>query len=125
MGKLIGKCSFGTYCAPCLLFNSWRNAFWSDNCLKPKKLVVNENSVLHMKLDGDIGDYTYANFNANSFAIQKKFGLYEILEGLKIAKEDKNIEGIFLNCDNINAGMATVKEIRDGLADFLKRAENS
>jgi protease-4 len=89
-----------------------------DDLFKPKKLVVNENSVLHMKLDGDIGDYTYANFNANSFAIQKKFGLYEILEGLKIAKEDKNIEGIFLNCDNVSAGMATVKEIRDGLADF-------
>jgi protease-4 len=89
-----------------------------DDLFKPKKLVVNENSVLHMKLDGDIGDYTYANFDANSFAIQKKFGLYEILEGLKIAKEDKNIEGIFLNCDNVNAGMATVKEIRDGLADF-------
>src|SRR5688500_1260580 len=84
----------------------------------PKKLVVKENSVLHMELSGDIGDHTYAGFNATSFSINKKFGLYEILEGLRIAKEDNNIEGIFLNCGDLNAGMATTKEIRDGLIDF-------
>lgn len=89
-----------------------------NDLFKPKRLVVHENSVLHMQLEGEIGDYTYANFDAASLAINKKFGLYEILEGLKIAKEDKNIEGIFLNCDNVSAGMATVKEIREGLADF-------
>jgi len=83
-----------------------------------KKLVVKENTVLHMELNGEIGDYTYANFDAGSFALTKKFGLMEILEGLKLAKEDKKIKGIFLNCDNIDAGMATVKEIRDGLIDF-------
>lgn len=83
-----------------------------------KKLDVPKNSVLHMKLDGDIGDYTYANFDPNSFSINKKFGLFEILEGLKIAKEDEKIKGIYLNCGSIDAGMATVKEIRDGLVDF-------
>lgn len=89
-----------------------------SNLFEPKKLVIHENSVLHMKLDGEIGDYTYANFDPGTLAINKKFGLYEILEGLKIAKEDEKIEGIFLNCDNVSAGMANVKEIRDGLADF-------
>ncbi|MBI3134611.1 MAG: signal peptide peptidase SppA [Bacteroidetes bacterium] len=89
-----------------------------DDLFTPKKLVVKENSVLHMDLSGDIGDYTYADFNPASFAINKKFGLYEILEGLKIAKEDKNIEGIFLNCGDLSTGMATTKEIRDGLIDF-------
>lgn len=83
-----------------------------------KKLVVKDNTVLHMELNGQIGDYTYANFDAGSFALTKKFGVMEILDGLKIAKEDKKIKGIFLNCDNIDAGMATVKEIRDGLIDF-------
>lgn len=85
---------------------------------EPKKLVVDENSVLHMKLDGEIGDYTYASFDPGTISLNKQFGLYEILEGLKIAKDDKNIKGIFLNCDNLQAGMATTKEIRDGLADF-------
>jgi len=89
-----------------------------SDLFEPKRLVVKENTILHMELNGEIGDYTYANFNAGSFQLTKKFGLMEILEGLKIAKEDKNIKGIFLNCDNVDAGMATVKEIRDGLADF-------
>jgi protease IV len=89
-----------------------------NNLFEPRHLVVHDNTVLHMQLDGEIGDYTYANFNANSLQLRKKFGLMEILDGLKIAKEDDHIKGIFLNCDNVDAGMATVKEIRDGLADF-------
>lgn len=99
-----------------LILNAMLAGF--NDLFSPKKLVVKENSVLHMELSGEIGDYTYADFNPGSFSINKKFGLYEILEGLKIAKEDKNIEGIFLNCGDLNAGMATTKEIRDGLLDF-------
>ena len=89
-----------------------------NDLFEPKRLVVHDNTVLHMKLDGEIGDYTYANFNANALQLTKKFGLMEILDGLQMAKEDKHVKGIFLNCDDIDAGMATVKEIRDGLADF-------
>lgn len=99
-----------------VILNSMLAGF--NELFKPKKLVVKENSVLHMTLDGDIGDYTYADFNTTMFSLNKHFGLYDILEGLKIAKEDENIKGIYLNCDNINAGYSTVKEIRDGLADF-------
>lgn len=83
-----------------------------------KQFIVKENTVLEMKLSGQIGDYTYANFNAGSFQFTKQFGLMEILDGLKIAKTDPKIKGIFLTCDNVDAGMATVKEIRDGLIDF-------
>lgn len=83
-----------------------------------KQLVVHENTVLHMELDGDLGDYTYAAFDPGSFSMIKQFGLNEILEGIEFAKTDDKIKGIFLNCDNVQAGMATVKEIRDALADF-------
>jgi len=99
-----------------LILNGIISSF--SDLFESKKMVVKENTVLHMELNGQIGDYTYANFDAGSFSLTKKFGLMEILEGLKTAKEDKKIKGIFLNCDNIDAGMATVKEIRDGLIDF-------
>ncbi|MBK9192349.1 MAG: signal peptide peptidase SppA [Crocinitomicaceae bacterium] len=89
-----------------------------DDLFAPKKLVVEENSVLEMNLSGEIGDYTYADFNPASFSLNKKFGVYEILQGLQLAKEDEKIKGIFLHCGDINAGMATVKEIRDGILDF-------
>jgi protease-4 len=81
-----------------------------------KKLTVNDNTVLHMELDGEIGDFTYAEIAG--FQFEKQFGLIEILEGIKLAKYDPKIKGIFLNCDNVSAGMATIKEIRDALADF-------
>lgn len=83
-----------------------------------KPLVVEENTVLHMKLNGPIGDYSYANVNKNTFQFSQQFGLMEILDGLEIAKKDEKIKGIFLNCDNLSAGMATTKEIRDALIDF-------
>lgn len=83
-----------------------------------KTLTVNENTVLHMELNGEIGDYTYADFSPASFQFEKQFGLKEILRGIELAKEDDKIEGIFLNCDNVQCGLATVQEIRGALADF-------
>jgi len=89
-----------------------------EDMLKPKSLVVEENTVLHMELNAPIGDYSMAHFDQSSFQLYKQFGLMEILDGLEIAKSDDNIKGIFLNCDGVSAGMANVKEIRDALADF-------
>lgn len=86
--------------------------------LEPKKLVVEENTVLHMELNDPIGDYTKASFNPSTFQMNKQFGLMEILDGIETAKNDANIKGIFLHCDEVAGGMATVKEIRDALADF-------
>jgi len=89
-----------------------------DAMFENKKLVVENDTVLHMELNDPLGDYTSANFDPATFSLQKQFGLMEILEGLEIAKEDPKIKGIFLNCDNIAGGMASVKEIRDALEDF-------
>ncbi len=83
-----------------------------------KQLTIYENTVLRMELNGPIGDFSYAEFDPNSLGFNKQFGLSEFLEGLEIAKKDDNIKGIFLNCDNVSAGMATIKEMRDALADF-------
>ena len=83
-----------------------------------KKLAIEPNTVLHMELNGGIGDYSYNSFNPASLQLESQFGLSEFLEGLKIAEEDENIEGIFLNCDNVSAGLATIKEMRDGLEAF-------
>ena len=83
-----------------------------------KEFVVEENSILHMKLDTEIGDFSNASFNPGTFQIESQFGLMEILDGLKLAKEDDKIKGIFIECANVSAGMATVKEIRDGIEDF-------
>lgn len=89
-----------------------------NSMFEPKELKVSENTVLKLDLDENIGDLTYMGFNKNSFQVQQQFGLFEITEAIKKAKTDDHIKGIFLNVGNVNAGMATVKEIRDALEDF-------
>lgn len=89
-----------------------------QDLLKEKKLKVEDNTVLHMTLNSSIGDFTDASFNSSTFQAQQQFGLIDILDGIEIAKNDDKIKGIFLNCDGLDAGMATVKEIRLALADF-------
>lgn len=89
-----------------------------DGLFETKKLRVEENTVLKMELNEPIGDYTAVNLDRTTFQLSKQFGLTDILRGIEIAKSDDKIKGIFLNCDEVNAGMATVKEIRDALIDF-------
>lgn len=99
-----------------LILNSMVAGF--GEMFETKQLTVEENTVLHMELNGMVGDYTYADFDPVGFQMVKQFGLNDVLEGIELAKNDDNIKGIFLNCSNVGAGMATVKEIRDALADF-------
>ncbi|MEX1001015.1 MAG: signal peptide peptidase SppA [Crocinitomicaceae bacterium] len=89
-----------------------------EELFERKELVVKENTILHMKLTDPIGDYSTVNFNSSTFQIDAQFGVMEILDALKIAKTDDKVKGIFLECDQVMGGMASIKEIRDGIADF-------
>ena len=89
-----------------------------EEAFERKELEVEENTVLHMKLNDPIGDYSKADFNPMTFQLDAQFGVMEILDALEIAKNDDNIEGIFIECNDVAGGMASVKEIRDGIADF-------
>ncbi len=94
-----------------------------DKLFESRTLSVEENTILHMELDGLIGDYSYAGFDPNLFQMTKQFGLNEILEGIDLAAKDDRVKGIFLNCDNVSAGMATIKEIRDALIVFQENGK--
>lgn len=84
----------------------------------PKPLSIKNNTVLHLKLDTEVGDLSYTNFNKSALRLDKKLGLNDILIGIESAKNDDKIKGIFINVGNVSAGMATIKEIRDALEDF-------
>jgi protease-4 len=47
-------------------------------------------------------------------------GLNTILENITKAAKDENIDGIFLNLTSIDAGIATIEEIRNALLEFKK-----
>jgi protease IV len=86
-----------------------------------KRILIAGNSVLHLKLDHPIHERTGHN-SLRSFSLSGLLyeapGLNEILAGIKKAKEDNNIKGIYLEISHVPAGLATIEEIREALGEF-------
>ncbi len=84
--------------------------------------IVSPNSVLHLTLNQQIVDRAAENpfedFSPFNMASTSRTGLNDILENIKKAGKDENIKGIFLDLSSLNAGMATIGEIRDALIKF-------
>jgi protease-4 len=80
------------------------------------------NSVLLLKFDHEIVDRAQKNplegLDFGMFKGNKTVGLNDILDCIRKAKTDENIRGIYLNPTDIQAGMASVEEIRSALKDF-------
>ncbi|MGB0933705.1 MAG: S49 family peptidase, partial [Lishizhenia sp.] len=79
---------------------------------------VKTNSILHMQLNGNIRENSKIEINPGSLTINHTIGLADVLYGIKKAKEDQNIKGIFLEVDNLSCGYASASEIRKALNDF-------
>ena len=86
----------------------------------PKPLAIKNNTVLHMTLDGEIGEKSDASLNPMSFSLARKLGLSDILFGIENAKNDSKIKGIFLEIGDLNCGYSTAREIRNAINDFEK-----
>lgn len=85
-------------------------------------IEVKDNSILYMNLNKEIVDRASNNpfngFDLGSFQPKTTLGLNDILKAIGNAKEDSKIKGIFMEVDAVNAGAATVNEIRKALVDF-------
>lgn len=81
-------------------------------------LMVKDKTILHMELNGPIGDKGNSEFDPMSFTMNNTAGLTDILHALEEAKTDKKIKGLFIEIDNLSCGFATAKEIRDAINDF-------
>ena len=83
---------------------------------------IQGNSVLLLKFDHAIVDRARKNplgdLDLGMFQGTKSVGLNDILDCIRKAKTDDNIKGIYLNPMDIEAGMASVEEIRSALKDF-------
>jgi protease-4 len=90
--------------------------------LTPKSSAVTAeaNSVLHVKLDGVIGEKTTSELDISTMNMNTNLGLSDLLHGFEKAKSDKNIKGIFLELGSVSCGYATAKEIRNAINDFEK-----
>ena len=87
---------------------------------KSKGISVEDKTVLHMTLNGSIGEKGSSQFNPTSFQMDVTLGLADILHGLEEAKKDDKIKGVFIEIDALRCGFATAKEIRDAINDFEK-----
>lgn len=91
---------------------------------KEKIVEIDDNALLHVKLDYPIVDRAsnnpFENFNFETFEAKEALSLSSILKNIKKAKDDEKIKGIYLDLSLINGGMASVEEIRNALVDFKK-----
>lgn len=90
-----------------------------------KPVTVKPNSILVMKLDGEIYDRAtdnlLDNFDFLSMTTKNNYGLNKILESIKKAATDDNIKGIYLDLTEIQGNfgaLATTEEIRNALLKF-------
>lgn len=87
-----------------------------------KETVVADNSILHVTLRESITERTVPNpfedLDIPGFDVLKTLGLSDILERIAAAKNDARITGIYLDLSSVNAGRATIEEIRNALLDF-------
>lgn len=85
-------------------------------------IKIESNTVLKIRLASGIADRKsnnpLDNFNPLTLEISENIGLNEILNNLKKAGIDENIDGIYLNLGFVNSGMASLEEIRNGLIKF-------
>lgn len=87
-----------------------------------KESSVPSNALLYLSLNHAIPERTTTNplegLDIPGYGSVKSLGLNDILSRIAAAKTDDRIKGIYLNPSSVNAGMATLKEIRDALVDF-------
>lgn len=94
--------------------------------LVPEQEVVsiNPNAVIKLTLDRPIVERSSHNpldeIDLSSMSRRNVDGLNELLSNLAKAKNDPNVAGIYLEISSIDAGISTVKEIRQALVDFKK-----
>jgi protease IV len=88
------------------------------------EVSIEEGSVLEIKLSQPVVERAprspFAELGLSDVFGEQGIGLDEIKASIKKAKGDDNIKGIFLNLDMLQAGMASVEEIRNALLDFKK-----
>lgn len=88
---------------------------------KDKPVEVKDNSILYLKLSDRIVDRTVDNpfdFFPTGLPMVHEIGLNDILDGIKKAKIDDHISGIYLEMISLAAGYGSTEEIRNALLDF-------
>jgi protease-4 len=87
-----------------------------------QKIEVKNHSILHIQLNEEIVERSADNpfEGLEEYGFTTTLGLTSILENIDKASSDPNIDGIYIDVSDINAGLSTVEEIRNALIRFKK-----
>lgn len=87
-----------------------------------KETVLENNSVLEIKLNGEVVDRAtdnpFENLDIPLLASTQKVGIDLLKESITKAKNEDKVKGIYLRIDDVSAGYAACEEIRSALVDF-------
>lgn len=83
-----------------------------------KPFAYEEHSVLKMDFSDQVTEKSFVSFDKGSLSMNQAFGIREIKLALEAAAKDDKIDGIFINMPSMNAGMASVEEIRNAILKF-------
>lgn len=87
-----------------------------------KVATISANSILEIRLDQPVTERTpnnpFKNFDFSSFKSSSQLGVYDIIKNIDKAAKDDNIKGIFLNLSSVQAGLASIEDIRNALIRF-------
>ncbi|MBF6597344.1 MAG: signal peptide peptidase SppA [Fermentimonas sp.] len=89
--------------------------------MSSEKFLLQNNSVLNLKLDGTIVERVAEPDPFTSLLSSQypsDMGLNDIVSAIRKAKSNDNIKGIYLDSRNLSASMATLAEIRSELINF-------
>ncbi len=87
-----------------------------------EKVEVKSHSILHIQLTDEIVERGVENpfEGLEEYGFSSSLGLNVILENIDKAADDPNIDGIYIDVNDIKAGLSTVEEIRNALIRFKK-----
>jgi len=104
-----------------------KSAF-GDEGSESKVVVVKDNSILKMVMEGEISDRMASNPFENlesgkMFEEPEDNGLASMVRKIQAASEDEKIKGIYLSFKGLQAGFATIQELRSALSQFKSKGK--
>ena len=83
---------------------------------------LEKNSILYIRLDGELSERPSEMSQMMAMINEGDEGqdLSTLIKSLKLAKDNENIDGVYLDCRGMASGMSSLYELRNALVDFKK-----
>jgi len=91
----------------------------SEDTESSKKIKAH--TVLELRLDYPVKEYNespFENFDPATFKFKPTLTLHQIIEAIRMAEEDVNIDGLVIHPGILQAGSEHIEEIREALKEF-------